>query len=560
MLIVSLALVLISQASHADEVVATVDRNNLTVEETLNLKVRYQGNNQAATPELEDLMINFDIISQSRSNQFRSFNGQVESWVEWSFVIAPKKEGKLLIPSFNLDGNFSTPIEVTVTKAKPLNLGSGQTRDIFLETELDHESAYVQQQVLLTLRLNTSIPVSSITPEELKLPQAKIEMVSEQRYNRNINGRDYAVVELVYALYPQESGKLTIPSLTWEATIGSRSNSLFDLYSRSSMRRLRSDAETINILPKPDSFSGNSWLPAKNLSITETWSDGFPEFVQGEPITRNIIVTADGLTASQLPEMPVDYPDNINQYPEPTKADEQKSNHGIVTQATQAQALLVTQPGTYTLPEVSLTWWDTDKNEQAVVRLPARQITVKAAAGANTNAPPIITKPTIPPVIDLAAPATAGNQNSGSSNWPLLLISNLVTAVVVVILTLLWLKMTGKAATQPHWQEAAEEPPLKSVQKQLRKYCHQQQTQQVHATLLLLSRTLDPKLPATLANVSRQLTDSRAQAAIAQLDRSLFHGEVGTAIDFASIAKACSELGVKPSKKSSTQLAPLNPV
>ncbi|BFM06957.1 BatD family protein [Halioxenophilus aromaticivorans] len=557
-----------SSLAKAAEVTATVDRHDITIEETLNLKIRYQGKQQSNMPSLGDLEKNFDVLSQSRSNQFRSFNGQVESWVEWSLVIAPKRQGTLLIPSFKIDGDFTDAIEINVNEAKPLNLTDGEIKEIFLETELDQTDVYVQQQVLLTLRLNTALPVASINQREtLELPDAKVEEISEQRYNRTIDGRDYAVLELVFAIYPQESGDLEIPVMTWEANIGNRSSSLFDLYSRqNSLRRLRSEAQTITVKPKPASYTGVDWLPAKQLVISESWSDGFPNFVQGEPITRNITVMADGLTASQLPSLDIRYPQGINQYPESPKVDEQKSDKGILTNAVQTQALLVTKPGDYTLPEIKLTWWNTQKDKEETITLPERKITV---TGSTALAPP-------PPVINTESPATDDEElafsapqasNSGGLSWAWLIASNLFTAIVVA--GFLWFLLRSRillargplTENSPGLLPGGKNPTkvLGALVKNLQQHCQAQDTKRVHATLLAISQCFSDDGKSSLAILEKYSNNSAFIAAVKAVDRSLYNDAHESTIDFDAIAQGAEDLALSANQQTPTALAPLNP-
>lgn len=542
----------------AVEVTATVDRNEISIEETLNLKLRYQGKNQSSIPDLGDLEKNFDILSQSRSNQFRSFNGQVEAWVEWSLVIAPKRQGTLLVPSFNIDGKFTNPIEINVNDAKPINLSGNSAKDIFLETEIDQQQVFVQQQVLLTLRLNTSLPVASINQREtLELPDAKVEEISEQRYNRNINGRDYAVLELVFAIYPQESGSLEIPVMTWEANIGNRSSSLFDLYSRqNSLRRLRSEAQTITVKPKPSAYTGEHWLPAKNVVLSDNWSAGFPNFIQGEPITRNITLLANGLTASQLPTLDIEYPNDINHYPEPAKIDEQKSVKGIATTSVQTQALLVTEPGQYTLPAVTLTWWNTETHTEEFIELPARDITVQASP--NAAAPPSINRAPIP--AHTPVEPTDVLTNDTSTPWVLFLLTHLITALAALFVGRYLLpRKPGNAVTRTSGNNPSISPSYKTALKSLELACTEKHDNDTYNALLKLSTCLYPNQPANLSCL-KQLSDQPAfKQALSDLDQTLYQSDTNSPIDYQAILLGARELS-KTQKKFDTQtLAPLNP-
>ncbi len=562
-------LALLPTSSYAATAEATVDRKEITIEETLNLNIRLINGDRTPSPDLTDLEINFEILKQGRSNQYRSFNGQVESWVEWSLVIAPKKTGKLLIPSFNLGGEFTTPIEITVEEARPLNLSDGQLRDIFLETDINPKGAFVQQQILVTLRLNMAVPVSTINREDLKIPNAKVEAVDEQRFTRTIKGREYAVVELTFAIYPQESGKLKIPSMTWQATLGTRTTSLFDFRSRrNSQRRLLSEAFELDVKAKPDSYTGDTWLPARDLSISESWSQNLSDFTQGEPIIRRITLTAEGLTGSQLPDLEINYPDGINHYPEPSSIDEQKNERGITTRATQVQALLVTQPGTYTFPAIELTWWNTQSQQEENVELPARTVHVKASGNAAAP-PPLQTAPSQPNTNnqpsepELSVPEITTKNNA--TPW-LLIISNLVTALVIIVIGYFWLK-SRKSTTATNEQSSSashlapeENASNKQLIKQLRATCQSQNPESVRLTILHICRRQVPNQPASLHTLAEHLRDAEAIAELHNLDQKLFNERFTGSVNYSVIEKAISQLMDSDNKnKNADVLPPLNP-
>ena len=49
------------------------------------------------------------------------------------------------------------------------------------------------------------------------------------------------------------------------------------------------------VRPKPSSFSGNTWLPARDLRITDSWDGTLPKFEVGKPETRKITINAVGV-------------------------------------------------------------------------------------------------------------------------------------------------------------------------------------------------------------------------------------------------------------------------
>ncbi len=366
-----------SNLSFASDLTATVDRNKIGIDETVNLRVRYSGDENGGQPDLEQLEQDFDILSRQQSNQYRVINGRAESFVEWTLTLAPKREGKLFVPSFHYKGQVSDAIPVTVSEAG--NTPDGTNRKAFLEIELDKDKAYVQEQILVKVRLYTTIGLHDIATEPLQVAGAHVEKVDEQRYERKLDGISHAVYELTYAVFPDSSGQLSIPALTYVAIAGRRDP--FSLFNRNSQRlRLRSQAKTIEVLPKPDSYSGIDWLPAASLGIVQSWSQDPDTFTVGEPITRILTIRAEGLRAAQLPPLPKLDVEGLKTYPDQPQQEDQIGPNGVTGSRIETTAIVATQPGDYQLPAITVTWWDTKSKKQRATQLPAFRFNVSGTA------------------------------------------------------------------------------------------------------------------------------------------------------------------------------------
>ncbi|WP_323844046.1 BatD family protein [Microbulbifer magnicolonia] len=384
-LLQALILLLFTNVAHASDLTATVDRNKIGIDETLNLRLRYSGDESGGQPDFELLEQDFDILSRQQSNQYRVINGRAESFVEWTLSLAPKREGNLFVPSLHYKGQVSDAIPIIVSEA-----GTGPDsgdRQAFLEVELDKEKIYVQEQLLVKVRLYTTIGLHDIATEPLQIPGAHVEKVDEQRYERRIDGVGHAVYELTYAVFPESSGELTIPQLNYVAVAGRRDP--FSLFNRNSQRlRLRSEAKTIEVRPKPDKYSGSHWLPADSLGIVQSWSQDPQEFRVGEPITRIITLRAEGLRAAQLPPLPKLNVEGLKTYPDQPQQDDQVDQSGITGSRIETTAIVATKPGEYQLPPITVTWWDTKTDRQRATQLPAFRFTVSGAAATTTGQQP----------------------------------------------------------------------------------------------------------------------------------------------------------------------------
>ncbi len=384
-------LLLVSLSTSAQDLTASVDRNELAINETFTLTLRYSGSQSGGQPDFNLLEQDFEVLSRQQSNQYRVINGRAESFVEWTLILAPLKEGKLFVPSLHLHGQISDAIPITVNKAG--QTPSGDNRKAFLEVELDKDKLYVQEQLLVKVRLYTTVGLHDIATDPLQIPGAHVEKVDEQRFERRIKGVGHAVYELTYAVFPESSGELQIPALNYVAVTGRRDP--FSLFNRNAQRiRLRSEAKTVQVEPKPDSYSGSHWLPAASLGLVQSWSKDPEEFKVGEPITRIITLRAEGLRAAQLPPLQKLNIEGLKTYPDQPQQEDQPSVTGITGSRIETTAIVATKPGIYQLPAVTITWWDTKTGRQRATQLPAFRFNVSGAPIANTTAPDNLSTPT----------------------------------------------------------------------------------------------------------------------------------------------------------------------
>lgn len=361
---------------YAGNLTASVDRDELGLEETFTLVLRYDEQINT-TPDYELLRKDFDILNTQSGTQMSIINGSMEASTEWKIALAPKRIGKLLIPSFTIDGAISDAIEITVEgKSKsPKNTDNNVT----VEVETSKDTSYVQEQIIVTLRLYTTVGLNGIELQPLQVKDALVVNIDEKQYQTKINGRPGAVVETRYAVFPQQSGELIIPSMLYQVSVSSGQRDLWDRFygnSQNNILRLRTDEQRINVLPAPASVTAGDWLPALNVSLSEHWSTSLDSLKVGEPITRSITVKADGLTAGQINPLQLAPIDGLTFYNDQAQTDDQKSANGVEGSRIETIAIVPTKAGHFTLPEIKLNWWDTKSNSIRTATLPAVSLTV----------------------------------------------------------------------------------------------------------------------------------------------------------------------------------------
>lgn len=413
----------------AADISARVDRARLSIDETLQLMVRVSPQTDSG-PDFSQLEAQFDILGRTQNSQYRNINGQVEAFTEWQLTLAPKATGKLIIPSFEYQGSFSDAILLNVTDAAAFDQDAAP--DLFLEVTVDKEQAFVQEQILVNVKLHTAIPLRIQDASALTVDHSLVVNLGDTQYQKRVGEKVYTIKELRYALFPQKSGTLEIPVQTFTVITGSnRSWSNPFQIDTGGTRRVRSRAISLDIQPAPDQFAGKDWLPAQQLSLTEEGLEHTGEWMVGEPLTRKIHIAARGLTENQIPALSLQAPKGLKFYSEPADRNDQVHADGVSTLITETHAIVPTQAGEYTLPGITLHWWNTDTQTTEIAQLPARTVTV--APNPDLPATPDTTPDlTQAAAIQPAAPAPQSPAASTPNNhwyWVslALFISNLLT-------------------------------------------------------------------------------------------------------------------------------------
>jgi len=358
----------------------TPQTNTVTLDETFRIHFDVDGVPDGV-PDFTPLYKDFQVLSTNQSSNLSIINGQVSNTKRWSVTVLAREAGMITIPpiSFGLDTSPAVPIEVT---SQELATDSGQqgNNDIFLEATVSSPSAYVQSEVIYTLKLFRSVAITraSLTDPELTWGDAVIEKIGDDRnYEVSLDGTPYLVIERNYAVYPQASGTITIAPVNFMGQVPRTPYSFdpFGAQPRTVIRR--SEPVTLNVRQIPGAFQGNHWLPARNVTIAEEWSADPLNLRVGEPVTRTLILSARGLTASQLPELPAENLPDLRFYPDRPVLANDKTVAGIAATRREKAALIPGQAGSYLLPEIVVPWWNTvtDRPEFAVI--PERTIQVR---------------------------------------------------------------------------------------------------------------------------------------------------------------------------------------
>jgi BatD DUF11 like domain len=519
---------LISSQVYAAALTATVDRNQLGAGETLELRVKYDA--QTSTdPDFSALTQNFDVLSKHQQNQFSFINGSSVSYTEWRLQLLPKKTGQVLIPALSFKGVSSDAIRLSIDD-RPKSSSSNQP--VYVEAELEKNSVYVQEQLLLTLRILSTTGLQSISSEELMVKDATVAKVAENQFQKQINGINHLVVELTYAIFPDTSGELKIPAIRFKAVIPDKrdpySNSFF---SRGGKRvYLYSEEQKVTVNPKPASYGLGEWLPSKDISMSERWSRPLDELVAGEPVTRTININAKGLTSAQLPPLVINAGDGFKVYPDQPQLDNNVDSDGVTAIRIESVAIVPSRGGQISLPPITLKWWDTTSNKVRETVLKGSTLTVKASE--NTPAP-TSTPSTVP--IDSVNLSTAiepvAIEKPSNLLFLLLGLSNAILLILVIILLLLWRKARNQHLSTPLLPQESNEPKEADLFIQLQQCVKDNDHRGFREGLIAWGSVFWQQPVFTLEEVALLAGTESLKTRLNTLDQSLYRPGINTNID-----------------------------
>ncbi|MFK0569478.1 BatD family protein [Endozoicomonas sp.] len=391
-LAVTLLLIALLMANMANAAfTASVNSTVIASHESLELTLRTDMNSSDA-PDLSPLEWSFDLLGTRQQSQTRITNGNREYSREWVISLVPKQQGTLIIPPIKLGAQASEPVTITVRDKKADDSGS-DTSPLFMKAEVSSESIYVQQELIFTLQIFFSVQLYDDNRlSALNIDDALMQQLGETRkFDTVINGIRYRGFELKYAIHPQAVGEMVIPSLTFTGVAVEPRDPFGSIFSSGGKPVIaRSPEIRVEVKPKPESYPvKETWLPARKLTIQETWSQPLNTLKVGDAITRTITVAADGLSAAQLPPILMPQPKGVNSYPDKSGTEDSETLNGIQGQRTDSIAMIPTHSGTITLPAVEYIWFDTARGEVRVSSLPATTIDVAPDPNAKAQTPPM---------------------------------------------------------------------------------------------------------------------------------------------------------------------------
>lgn len=479
-----------------------------------------------ANPDFKPLERDFEIIDRNHGSTSTWINGVANNTIQWTFDVMAKHAGNVTIPALKFGSETSPAVSITVTEGNKQQPDvADNNAEMFLEVEATPTKAYVQSQVLYTLRFYRRVNIAEASLKDPEIADAVVTKLDEDKsYRRELNGVEYAVTERNYAIFPQKSGPITIPALTLTAAVleSNDPSGFGGFFGTRATRteRVTSKPVTLTVLPAPANFKGH-WLAAEQLELKQQWSGDVLKMKVGEPLTRTLTLTAKGTTVGQLPKLQqATGSDDLKSYPDQPKTEEQKSSQGIVAVREEKIAFIPSKAGTYTLPALEIPWFNVKTQQIETARLPA--VTVVATGTGK------VVEPNIAPPVDKTVEKVVDKQaviNSPiASNANLAVANNYLWQGLAAFFAFAWLATLAVFFTSRKPSpvtEAQKNPdnPVNQINPVLKQACANNDAAAAKQALMAWGRV---KYNATTLGTLAEFCDARLSAEILNLNQSLY--------------------------------------
>ncbi|MBR4481295.1 MAG: BatD family protein [Prevotella sp.] len=335
------------------------------------------------------------LIGPNRSMQssYQMINGHTSSSssITYTYIVSATKNGTFTIPAAHvvvggktISSNTLT-IKVSGTAQSNSGGSSRQHRqdeaeeirdagsqisgsDLFIKVSANKKRVYEQEPILLTYKVYTLVGLTSLRgdmPDLKSFYTQEVSLPSQKSFSiETFNGRPYKTTTWSqYVMFPQMTGKLQIPSITFEGIVVQQNRNIdpFEAFFNGGSgyievkKKIVAPGIEIQVDPLPErpaGFSGGVGHFSVSASLNKT------ETKANDPVTLRITVSGSGnLKLVKQPQ--IELPKDFDKY-EPKVTDKTKLTSAGIEGSMIYDILIVPRhQGHYELPPVSMTYFDT---------------------------------------------------------------------------------------------------------------------------------------------------------------------------------------------------------
>lgn len=359
----------------------------------------------------------FDVLmgpSRSQQSSIQIINGKrtSNSSTAFTYILLAGSPGTYTIPAASVEVNgekvFSNAISIKVlpqdqTSGNSGNNGGGSAsssrsqaagsrisaNDLFITATASKTTVHEQEAILLTYKVYTVVNLRQLYgkmpdlkgfhTQEVELPQQKT-FTLEHYKGRNYN----TTIWSQYVLFPQQTGKLEIPSITFDGVIAQQtvSDDPFDAFFNGGgyvevKKKITTPKVVINVQPlpaKPAGFSGavGEFKLASSINATDVKTN--------DAVTIKLTLSGTGnMKLIGTPE--VKFPQDFEIYDPKVTDDYKLTNSGLTGTKTFEYLAIPRHAGNFTIPAVEFTYFDLKSNSYKTLKTEAYNLKVAKGQG-----------------------------------------------------------------------------------------------------------------------------------------------------------------------------------
>ena len=345
-------------------ITAQLDRLTVTEGESLLLTIEADQRSRQR-PDLRLLQRDFRILGSKQMSISSHTKGESRFSTRWRIMLRPTRPGNLNIPALPVGNEFTPSFRVSVL-ANNLTVPGLQKQSQFIETELGTNELYINSQVLLKVRLLYQGPESASSSLSDPLSEeALIRTIrDEKRYDTQVKGQTYHVIERHYAIFPKYSGNLTIDPLRFNpGTPGAET--------------VQSEPIKLAVLPQAFQKRPGYWIPSSRVELSDNLKS-LTNVKEGNQVSRHVTLTAWGIPASELPALTQLKNELAEIRLDNVRLDEKVTPDGIVSSRTEELTLIPLERGEVTLAAIEIPWWNISDDKSSTATLAPRRLQVES--------------------------------------------------------------------------------------------------------------------------------------------------------------------------------------
>ena len=520
-----ISLILLCNIAFAAPPTVSVDHTQVSLDDRITLQIVAQDSDES-NPNLNPLSLDFNVLSTTMSSEIRLINNKVSREKMWSIILTPKHSGTLTIPSLSLGKEKTSPIIVQVAAITtdpatlPKQENTQNKEPIFMQTSVAPKTVYEGQAGLYTVKIfyNTSVREPALAIPDMG--DAKlIHMGTDTNQRTTIDGKNYQVLEQHYAVIAQKDGILELksPLLQGYRLDLTRSDSFNNPW-----QPFHISAPSVSL--KVDTVPGMSkstwWLPSTKITLTDSWSDKPPQFQSGVPVTRTLTLTAQNVTAEQLPSIAPKQNKGFQLYPDKPVLNTDSNGFQLQASRTEKIAYLPNASGQLTIPAITIDWWNTDSNSPKKLTIPAYTVNVLSAVNNATGIAPT--------QLSLHNDTVQNIQPANSRHWyqrPFVLLTIILTLIWLITVSLWWRSskplVMAKAHVSHHNGEVIRT--MRQLRSDLKKACQQNSALDAKNALLSLGKQLWPyETVLSVGDLAENFQQEKTRQLLQELESVLY--------------------------------------